>query len=227
MMSFNIAVGRESPRTLFVLFYLSVTAIPAPQRYMLNRWITFTFLTFVTSVSYGQVAIQVPDGYVLQRLDVTGGFIARPKEWYVEDGRTGSGWAWSMTAEDTRKSKGKYETGLQLHALVGVELYSKKSRALFAKDFLSDKKLEAKVVRECPVTSEGKLKRQCLEVIERRERENGVRSYHMLYWVFWSDEIDIVGMFMFGGPEGDWESIKHIGDVLSQVQLIGPGFDPK
>ncbi len=186
------------------------------------RHLMFGSIVFAASNTIAQTAFTVPDGYVEKKLDVTGGRIAVPKDWFFSDGRTNSGWAWVISAQD--QAKGRYETGLQLHAIVGVELTMKKSRRAFVKDFLSEKKASTAVLRECPETNQGKLKRQCLEVVEDIKRNGETMRYHILYWVFWSNEVDIVGMFMFGAPQDQWASAKQVGEVLAQLEFIGPSF---
>ncbi|MES2298658.1 MAG: hypothetical protein V4582_16560 [Pseudomonadota bacterium] len=182
-------------------------------------------LMLASASSQAQGAFTVPDGYVLEALTPTGGKIARPKDWIVKDGRTGSGWAWTMLPEESEN--GHYETGLQLHAIVGIEMTSKMTRAAYVKNVLAEKKAGAKLVRECPQSVQGRLQRQCLEVIETIERKGESKAYHMLYWGFWSDDIDIVGLFMFGAPQEQWEAFKGSAEVLSGLEFIGPNFDPK
>lgn len=179
-------------------------------------------LCFTASISQAQIALHVPDGYVLQALEPTGGRIAKPKDWYYSSKGTPNGWLWTFSAEEP--SQNGYETGLRLQLLLGVETSTKKSRFTFAQDFLEKKRQSAAVIRECPETDQGDFKRQCLEVIENVSRPYGMKKYHILYSVFWGNKLDMVVVSTFGAPEDKWEKVKTVSEVMAAVEVIGSSF---
>jgi hypothetical protein len=162
----------------------------------------------------------VPEGYVLQHLEVTDGKIAMPKNWFYHSGGTASGWLWTFSKEDP--AKGPYETGLSIQLIAGVEKKTKQPSENFAKVFLDKKRSSAKVLKDCAPVEQGDFKLQCLEVIEDVQEPNGVKSFHILYSVSWG--MDMVVINTFGAPPEQWESVKPIADVMANIELIGPNF---
>ena len=54
----------------------------------------------------------VPEGYLLQILEPSGGKIARPKDWFYAEQHHGPVYSWTISREDTKK--GPYETGFRI-----------------------------------------------------------------------------------------------------------------
>lgn len=186
------------------------------------RHVLIALLCFSTFPCHAEESFPIPEAYVLQRLDPTDGRIAKPKEWFYSSKGTPSGWMWTLSAENP--STGSYETGLRIQMLVGVEKSTQRSTEAFAQNFLQQKRVSTKVLRDCPASDLGLFKRQCLEVIENIQRPEGSRSFHILYSVFWGNRLDMVVVNTFGAPEEKWEAVRSISDVMARVELIGPDF---
>lgn len=186
------------------------------------RTLLLILLSLVAVVSYAEENFPVPEGYVLQELDPTGGKIAKPKDWFYYSSGTPSGWLWTISAD--KATKDGFETGLRIQMLVGVAKGTKQSTESFAKKFLQKKIGSAKVINECPATDQGDFTRQCLEVIESIQRPEGPKEFRVLYSVFWGNKLDMVVVNTFGTPNEKWETFKSISEVMSNIQLIGPDF---
>lgn len=186
-------------------------------------YLLFTNILLAASCCFAQQeTLNVPEGYVLQLLEETDGKIARPIDWFYTSEETPSGLLWILSAEDP--SKGSYETGMRIQLLSGMEKHIKKSAHAFAQDFIEKKRKSTAVVRECPETNQGLFTRQCLEVIEALERPSGTNSFHIVYSVFWDNNLDSVVITTFGTPQDKWEEVKKISEVMSSFELIGPNF---
>jgi hypothetical protein len=165
--------------------------------------------------------IVVPDGYVLQKLDVTDGSIARPNDWYYDNHGTPSGWLWTISKEDP--SKGPFQTGLHIQLFAGFKKYNITPLG-FAQDFFQRTRQKDTVVSDCPVSHFGQFDRQCLEVLEDNTQPTGPKRYHIQYSVIWTPDGDMAIITTFGAPEEDWDSVKPIAQVMSAFVIIGRNF---
>jgi len=164
--------------------------------------------------------IVVPDGYVLQVLTATDGRIAMPKNWFYTNTGTPSGWMWTFSAEDPKKT-GEYETGLRLQVFFQYEKKTKQPRENFAQRLIAEKRNSIKVIKECPILDFGSFRRQCIEVIENIKQPSGVKPFHILYSVMWLKDMDVIALSTFGSPDSKWESVASISKVMSEFTLIG------
>src|SRR5580658_3708193 len=173
------------------------------------------------SLSAAASPIVVPDGYVLQKLDVTDGSIARPKDWYYDNHGTSSGWLWTISKEDP--SKGAFQTGMHIQMFAGFKQDNMTPQG-FVQNFVQRMRQKDTVLSDCPVTQVGQFDRQCLEVLEDNTEPTGPKRYHIQYSVFWTPEGDMAVITTFGAPEDGWESVKPIAQVMSAFVLIGRDF---
>jgi hypothetical protein len=162
--------------------------------------------------------IVIPDGYVLQKLDVTNGSIARPKDWYYANHGTPSGWLWTISKEDP--SKGAFQTGMHIQMFVGLKQANLTPQG-FVQGFLQRTRQKDTVLSDCPMTEIGSFDRQCLEVLEDNTEPTGPKRYHIQYAAFWAPQGDMVVISTFGAPEDDWEIVKPIAQVMSAFVIIG------
>ena len=156
--------------------------------------------------------IPVPDGYIAQQLDVTKGWIARPKDWFYESRGTPSGWLWTIAKEDP--SKGEYETGMRIQMLIGFKKHGTTSEA-FLRNFIGQKRVEDKVLSDCE-TKVGNFQRICLEVLEGK--------FHIQYSVYWDSNTDYAFLVTFGAPANKWNEVKAIEQTMAGVVIIGADF---
>ncbi|MGV8998477.1 MAG: hypothetical protein ACOH12_16175 [Parvibaculaceae bacterium] len=167
-------------------------------------------------------SIPVPEGYVLQILDPTGGEIARPKDWHYANEGTQSGYMWTMTPEDP---KGFYETGLRIQLLAGVQKGTGESRTVFAKNLIDGLKSKAiSVVKDCPTSDQGDFMRQCLEVIETDKGPKGDVKYRVLYSVMWGKDLDMIVVTIFGTVPEKWEAMRPVADTMATFKIASKEF---
>lgn len=158
--------------------------------------------------------IPVPDGYVLQDLEPTGGQIARPKDWNYHQQPTRSGWLWVISPEDPR---GKFDTGWQAQALVGVEKTTKRPTREFALNFLNEKRRSGRVLRDCPTIERGSFAGTCIETIEGKSR--------FIYSVLWGRQnLDMVYVITFGAPEAEWDQVSEAANTFSTFKPASADF---
>lgn len=153
----------------------------------------------------------VPEGFVLQILEPTGGKIVRPKDWFYTERHGGVSYSWVISKEDLEK--GPYDTGVRIQTLIGVERESGKSPKEFVLDFIKKKKKEAKqIFDECEPKDQGLFTRVCLQTEER--------DYRILYSAFWANGADIVVISTAGAKIEDWSKYSEIFDQMSRFELI-------
>lgn len=179
-------------------------------------------LIAVTTVARADTPFTVPEGFELQRLDVTEGRIAKPKGWFYSYGGDRNSIVWTISKEDT--SKGPYKTGQKIQFAPAVSHAAKMTPQAFVAKFLVDKKKAEKVVKECAPQSEGQFMRACLETLEVADTFGRDIQFHILYSVFWSNDNDAIVLTTFGTPEQDWEKERHNADQMAQFELLGEGF---
>jgi hypothetical protein len=187
---------------------------------MFRKFIVLILLTL--SSLYVQADISVPDGFKLQKLEATDGSIAIPVDWYYREDSTQSGVLWTISKEDPKD--GPYSIGQRIQLLVGVEDGTKKPRKEFVDNFISSKRKISKIVKDCKTTDLGDFYRTCLEIIEPPSKDGVKKEFHILYSVFWAKEMDLVVVVTFGAPDKDWESVKDIADVMTEIEIIGPNL---
>jgi len=168
--------------------------------------LTFLFTTAILSA--GEI---VPDGFVLQTLEPTGGKIVRPKDWFYSERHGGPSYTWIISKEDIEK--GPYDTGVRIQTIMGVEEGTGKSPKQFVMEFIANKKKEAKqVFDECEPQDQGLFTRVCLQT------EEG--PYRILYSAFWANGSDIVVVSTAGTKTQEWDKYSHIFDQMSDFELI-------
>lgn len=154
---------------------------------------------------------QVPEGFIAQVLEPTGGKIIRPKDWFYTESHRGSSYTWILSKEDA--SKGPYDTGVRIQTLIGVEEGTGKSPENFILDFIGQKKKESQIIhKECEPQDQGFFTRICLEVDEG--------DYRILYSMFWGNDMDIVVVSIAGAKKEDWPSYENTFNKMSAFELI-------
>lgn len=153
----------------------------------------------------------IPDGFILQVLEPTGGRIIRPADWYYTESHRGPSYTWILSKEDA--SKVPYDTGVRIQTLVGVEKGTGKSPKEFVLDFYEHKKNAVqKIYKKCNPQDQGLFTRICLEVDEG--------DYHILYSLFWGNRIDIVTISIAGTRRENWVNYESTFNQMSSFELI-------
>lgn len=187
----------------------------------MRRFLAALVLTIPLACAAGD-DIDVPEGFVLQRLVETDGQIARPKDWFFTSEGTPSGWMWTLSAEDP--TKGPYDTGMRIQMIIGIEKEGRSTREEFARGFMAEKRASAEVLRDCSKSDVGEFYRLCLEVLEEIPSPDGSTTFRIIYSVMWGKKLDVVVVSIFGAPPAEWEAAAPIADAMAQFQLIGPNF---
>jgi len=164
--------------------------------------------------------IPIPDGFVAQQLDVTKGWVARPKDWFYESHGVPGGWLWTISKEDSTKAE--YETGMRIQMFVDIAKHGTTPQDLM-QGFLKQKHTGATVLSECSPTPAGTFIRQCLETVEPDIGHPG-QNFHIQYSAFWPDKGDIAFLVTFGVPEGRWKETQPIEKVMANLVIFGADF---
>ncbi|MDP4624122.1 MAG: hypothetical protein NWT08_03175 [Akkermansiaceae bacterium] len=160
-----------------------------------------------------QAEDEVPEGYVMQVMEPTGGNILRPEGWFYHERHREKSWSWTISKEDTHNGKDAYDTGVRIQAFVGVEENTGKTPEAFLKDFIDQKrKVAVNVHKDCDAADQGLFTRTCLEVTEG--------DYRILYSVFWGNEIDIAIVSIAGAKLADWDENVGYFNTMSEFELI-------
>ena len=170
---------------------------------------------FILSLMIGglHAADEVPEGFVMQIMEPTGGKILRPKGWFYNEGHREKSWMWTISKENTHGGKDSYDTGVRIQAFAGVQEGAGKSPEVFVKEFVVQKKKAAdKVHKECDAVDQGLFTRTCIEVTEG--------DYRILYSVFWGNDIDIAVISIAGAKTADWDANSKFFDAMSAFELI-------
>ena len=96
---------------------------------------------------------------------------------------------------------------------MGVKEGAGKTPEEFIRDFVSEKKETVdRVVKDCPASVQGLFTRVCLET------EEG--PHHILYSLFWGNDMDIVIVFTAGTTKELWEEHAATFDKMAAFELI-------
>jgi len=175
---------------------------------------TLAIILFVLTTICARAAekAKVPREFVMQILEPTGGKIQRPIGWfYTERHSLPSLYTWILSREDA--SKGPYTTAVRIEMIVGVHEGSGKTPKQFVLDYIKLKRNEAKVLETCRENNQGMFTRVCLET------EEG--PHHLLYSLFWANDIDIVVATIASTTKELWETYAPTFDrMMNRFELI-------
>lgn len=156
-------------------------------------------------------SVHAPDGFVLQKLEPTGGEIERPKDWFYAEAHNQFVFKWTISAEDS--TKGPYTTGVKIQTFTHIKQNTGKSPKQFILDFAEAKKHDAKVLKSCAEKADGLFTRICLET------EEG--PCHILYSLFWGNkDLDIAVVTIAGTTLDRWKDHAATFDRMSAFKLI-------
>jgi hypothetical protein len=186
------------------------------------RYIAALLAALLVSPLHAQEFPAPPVGFRTQVMDPTDGRINMPADWSYKSGGTQNGWLWTF-AKDRNATNG-YDTGFSIQLFLQVRQFSQSSPQAFAQGFLQQKRVSARVVRDCPPSEVGGYSRQCVETVENLQRGLRTRAFRLLYSVFWSNERDQVIVTAFGAPETDWPKLEGTLNTMSEFQLTGAGL---
>lgn len=180
------------------------------------------FIVFLTVASLGQgepiEEFFVPEGYVLQSLDLARGRIARPEGWFYTEGSGQAQVRWTISKEDA--SIGSYETGLSIQLFLHVQENTGKNPREFIDSQLEQISAVYEVISVCPETVVSGFNRRCIEVLQKASPEDGIKAYRMLYSFLWWDDGDIAIATVFGTPPELWDEMEEVRIVTSRFELL-------
>lgn len=176
------------------------------------NFIRFLTLSLALAPALAFAETNVPDGFVLQVLEPTGGKIVRPKGWFYVEDHHGPSYTWILSKEDA--SRQRYNTGVRIQTLVGVQKGTGRAPKEFVLGFIEGKKQDgAKVLKICPESDQGLFTRICLETEEGED--------HILYSLFWGNRgLDVVVVSIAGAKKADWSIYAATFDRMSHFELI-------
>ncbi len=162
----------------------------------------------------------LPDGWIVQKLDGTDGEILRPTSWSFRERPTPSGFEWTLA--DEFRADGSYLTGMKiLFSHFSSEAEERPERA--AQEIIASiERSVPTIVSTCGPVSHGRFTNQCIEVVQPIASLLPNEPFHVVYGVWWSEEILVVSIF--GAPEGRWGAVEPIYAAMANFVLIGPRF---
>lgn len=155
----------------------------------------------------------VPDGFVTQVLEPTGGKIRRPNGWFYVEEHRGTTMSWVISRENSAGNR-PYTTGVRIQLFSGIQNGAGKSAKQFILDFVDTKKKEAtQVIKVCDETKVGLFTRVCLET------EEG--PHHIQYSLFWGNGgMDMAVVTVAGTTKSLWQTYAPTFDVMSSIELF-------
>jgi len=153
----------------------------------------------------------LPKGFVMQVLEPTGGKIVRPKKWFYAEGHNKNSWMWTISKEDTKGGKDKYETGVRIQTFMGIQKLIDKKPSVFIDEFFQKKKA-GDVHRIIKQQKIGLFQRVGIEVTEG--------DYRILYSLFWDDDLDLAVISIAGTHKKNWNDYTKIFDTMAAFELI-------
>lgn len=155
---------------------------------------------------------ETPMEFVTQELNPTGGEIERPKDWHYKEGHRESTFMWTLAKEN--QDDGTYTTGVRIQMFAGVTKATSLTPKEFVEQFVEKKRKTegVQVVEMCDPQDEGKFKRICLEIVEG--------PYHILYSLFWSNDMDMVAITIAGTSKELWHVYAPTFDRMNKFKLI-------
>jgi hypothetical protein len=147
---------------------------------------------------------KAPREFVTQVLEPTGGKAKRQKNWFYNESHGGPSYTWTLSREDA--SKGPYTTGVRIQLIAGIKKGTGKSPKQFVLDYVASKKKEAKVLKTCGEKNQGLFTRVCLETVEG--------PHHILYSLFWGNDVDWVVVTIAGTTRELWGTYANTFDKM-------------
>lgn len=158
----------------------------------------------------------VPEGYVTQSLNPTGGSLPKPKDWYYSEDHRKRQLTWTISKEP---SEGGYVTGVKIQLFIGVGELTKQQPEAFLKNFLQSKIKTAKVISRRDPVKQGPFTRVGLET-EEPQADKDKPPFRILYSCFWDNDRDIAAIAISGTTTDLWESYQETFNVMSSMTLI-------
>jgi len=152
----------------------------------------------------------IPEGFVLQKLEPTGGEVLRPVNWYYTARHNKTSFLWTISKENA--AAGPYETGMRIQTFINVEAGTGRSPKQFVLEFFEQKKMSTQVIRTIPERNQGLFSRVGLETEEGK--------YRILYSGFWGNNSDIVIFTIAGALSSEWSQYQDTFNRMANFKLI-------
>lgn len=172
------------------------------------------FTNISRAFSSGPARPTLPEGFVLQILEPTGGKILRPKDWFYSEGHRGPVYMWTLSREDQRKEKG-YTTGVRIQVFNDVLNGTGKTAKQFILDFIASKKQEAiEILKTSDEMEQYLFTGTFLETIEGPD--------HILYSLFWGTnaQLDSAIIAIYGTTKELWNTYKSTFEKMFAFEII-------
>lgn len=155
---------------------------------------------------------ETPMEFVTQELDPTGGEIERPKDWHYKEGHRENTLMWTLAKED--HDDGTYTTGVRIQMFAGVTKATSLTPKEFIEQFVEKKRRTegVRVVNICDPQDEGVFKRVCLEIVEG--------PHHILYSLFWNNDMDMAAITIAGTSKELWHVYAPTFDRMNKFKLL-------
>ena len=161
--------------------------------------------------------ITVPDGFVRQSLEASGGVIAKPEGWSCVQTPVATGYTWTVSKEDS--AKGPYETGYRIQVLSDFKPDDGKTLEELGTDFLKSKASNT-VLAEFPFATERPFLKKGVEVEEPITENGKTTTYHVIYTFAWSDRMNAAVITSAGTTSDLWTQYQKTFQVMDGFRLL-------
>ena len=180
---------------------------------------TSLILLMILALPAAAKEINVPEGFVRQSLEASGGEIARPEGWVCVQTPVETGYTWTVSKEDS--AKGPFETGYRIQVLSDFKPADGKTLEEFGNAFLNSKK-SVKVIAEFPLATQGPFLKKGVEVEEPITENGKTTTYHIIYTFAWSDRMEAAVITSSGTTSEKWQEYQKTFQVMDGFQLLDP-----
>ncbi len=154
----------------------------------------------------------VPQDFVSQILEPTGGKIDRPESWFYSEVHRENAYMWTISREDT-SCGAPYTTGVRIQVFVGILQDTGQSAKQFILDFFEGKK------KQCLITKI--IEESDQELFTRVGIETNEGDHHILYSLFWgNDNLDIAVISIAGTTKDQWDTYAAVFNRMSAFEII-------
>ena len=174
------------------------------------------FLTLIL-ISLSAHAESIPSGYTKEDLRPLGGEILVPESWYFRGGATNNGFMYVLSKEQNEDDS--YETGFRIQGIINIKDSGLSPVQATAYNWKRFKDSAKEIIKECDEEQAGVFRKTCLEVIQNNPN-NPDDDFHIIYSFFWSDELDMIVIGIFGAPESTWPEAENIYNTIKDFVLF-------
>ncbi len=163
--------------------------------------------------------LTAPNGFFVQKLDLTNGRALKPDGWfYSQQHRSKNYLRWVISKEDAGKANGAYETGISINLMLSFTEKTGMNSEQLANKLISQITSYGTIIEQSePQNIEGMI-RLCVEKIEKNQTGN---AYHVIYTFMWWPSTEMVAYTSVGTKPEMWTTYSKIFDAMTEIEIVG------